>query len=110
MAFPIRQQRNPDDPIVPIGAGEVRLQGAECKWCTAVLRMVATKSKEIQKEARREIAQLEQIMDDDSGLRKMQKAIMEKERELDDLRHDAWRKSRALLDDSKGENDPKSQG
>src|SRR5882757_6281185 len=54
MAFPIRQQRTPDDPIVPIGAGEVRLQGTPCKWCTAVLKMVATKSKEIQKEARRE--------------------------------------------------------
>jgi len=96
MAFPTRQRRSSTDPIVPIGAGEVRLQGAPCLWCTAVLKMVATKSKEIQKEAHREIVDLEHTMDSNPELRKMRKDITEKEKRLDDLRHDAWRIARVF--------------
>lgn len=104
MAFPIRQRRSSTDrTIVPIGAEEVRLQGAPCLWCTAVLKTVATKSKEIQGEARKEISDLEHQMDASAELRQMQRDIASKEQELDDLRHDAWRLARVLMDEKDGE-------
>jgi len=64
--------------------------------------MVATKSKEIQKEAHREIVDLEHTMDSNPELRKMRKDITEKEKRLDDLRHDAWRIARVLLGEEHG--------
>jgi len=98
MILPIRQQRKTEDPVVPIGAGELRMQGAECKWCTAVLKLVATKSKEIQKQARAEIVELEKRMSADLQLSKMHADIANKEKELDALRHRAWQKARSLME------------
>lgn len=74
-----------------------------------MLKTVATKSKEIQGDARKEISDLDHQMNSSAELRQMQRDIATKEKELDDLRHDAWRLARVLVDekdekDGEGEN------
>jgi hypothetical protein len=59
---------------------------ADCNWCTAVLRLVATKSKEIQQKAHSEIKQLEEKLYADIELAKMQKDIEALELQLAGLR------------------------
>ncbi|EXJ73187.1 uncharacterized protein A1O5_02947 [Cladophialophora psammophila CBS 110553] len=97
--LPGRQEPTPYNSIAPAAAGEAQLQGEACKWCTAVLRLVATKSKEMQKVARKEIAEVERTMGEDAELRKMHGKIADKEHELNAMRHDAWRKAAMLMDD-----------
>ncbi|KIW28418.1 uncharacterized protein PV07_08085 [Cladophialophora immunda] len=87
------------NPIAPMAAGEARPLGKPCKWCTAVLRLAATKSKEMQKLAQTEIAEVERKMSEDSELRKMHKEIADREQELNRMRHSAWRKATAMMDD-----------
>ncbi|KIY02712.1 uncharacterized protein Z520_01177 [Fonsecaea multimorphosa CBS 102226] len=85
-----------NDTVAPAAADEV-LQGEPCKWCTAVLRLVATKSKEMQKLAREEIAEVERKIGDDAELKKMHEEIADREQELNGMRHDAWRKATVLM-------------
>jgi len=63
---------------------------ADCKWCTAVLKLVATKSKEIQQQAREEIAELEKKMDADRELTTMRIAIEILEKDLARLKTELW--------------------
>ncbi|KIW11077.1 hypothetical protein PV08_10376 [Exophiala spinifera] len=104
---PIRKRHSSSDTIVPMvcvggdGTHEAREtydQSALCKWCTAVMKIVALKSREVQGEARREVAQLEGIMDGNPALRQLQRDIMNVERELDVLRQQAWEMARAILE------------
>ncbi|EXJ84883.1 hypothetical protein A1O3_05558 [Capronia epimyces CBS 606.96] len=109
-AISVRQRRSSTETtIVPGGAGRPRSQGAPCLWCTAVLKTVATKSKEIHQDARREIAGLEQKMDTSPSLREIQREIMDKEKELDNLRHIAWRKASDLMDGETGKGEDEIQ-
>ncbi|OAP58719.1 hypothetical protein AYL99_07809 [Fonsecaea erecta] len=84
--------------IKPGDAHQERFQQKPCcKWCTAVLRLAATKSKEMQKLAREEMAEVEKKMGDDAELRKMREEIASREQELDRMRHRAWRKCTVLM-------------
>ncbi|KAG9770298.1 hypothetical protein ABEF93_007442 [Exophiala dermatitidis] len=104
-AHPVRRQRSSTEgTIVPSGAGNLRPRGAQCLWCGAVLKMVATKSKEVHEIARRQIASLEQKMDTSFDLRELQREIMDQEKMLDDLRHSAWLKAREVME-AKGDDD-----
>jgi hypothetical protein len=104
---PILKSQYSVDTIVPDNAAGAdgtndaegtHIQLATCKWCTAVVKLVATKSKEKQGEARQEIAQLEKVMDGCPTLRQMQGKMSRLERALDRSRHDAWALTRALVD------------
>ncbi|KAK5192615.1 hypothetical protein LTR99_009631 [Exophiala xenobiotica] len=85
------------------------IQLATCKWCTSVVKLVATKSKEKQSEARQEIAQLEKLMDGCPLLRQLQGKILRLEQNLDTLRHDALALTRALRDDTETTADNENQ-
>jgi hypothetical protein len=65
--------------------------------CTTVLKLVSTKSKEIQNTARQSLAELESVMNNSPELRKMQKAVTDKIMELKALRYEAWKLTHALL-------------
>lgn len=113
--FPNRQRRSSTKTtIVPGGPGRQRLLADPCPWCTAVLKTVASKSKEVHEDARRDIAGLEQKMDTSPELREIHKEIMDREKQLDALRQVAWRKAKCLLDgkndETKGECESTMQG
>ncbi|KIX07191.1 uncharacterized protein Z518_01844 [Rhinocladiella mackenziei CBS 650.93] len=99
----LQRRSSTDSTIVPIDAGEIRPEGIPCLWCSTVLKMVATKSKEIQKEASKTIVHLENKMDGNAELRNIQRKIMDKETELDILRRDAWRRASTLMGGTLGE-------
>ena len=108
--LPTGQQRKLKDSVMPIGTGEVPVHLAPCKWCTAVLKLVATKSKEIQKKARVEIEELEKQMDGNAELKKMHEEIENKEKEMDALRHGAWKRARRLTDmETNGDSDKRER-
>ncbi|KIW87443.1 uncharacterized protein Z519_12079 [Cladophialophora bantiana CBS 173.52] len=108
--LPDPQEPVPNNLIVPPAAGEARLQGEPCKWCTAVLKLVATKSKETQQVARKEIAEVERTMGGDIELRKMHEKIADKARELNAMRHNAWRRATMLMDDLAAASGKETQG
>ncbi|EXJ85647.1 hypothetical protein A1O1_06013 [Capronia coronata CBS 617.96] len=109
--FSVRQRRSSTETtIVPGGSARRQVPSAPCPWCTAILKTVATKSKEIHEEARKEIDRLEEKMDISPGLRQMQREIQDKEHELDDLRHVAWKKAKDLLDRRNGEDESDRNG
>ncbi|KAJ9636136.1 uncharacterized protein PV06_04253 [Exophiala oligosperma] len=101
--IPVKTRQSSADTIVPVGgdstydAAKTHDQTAPCKWCTAVIKIVALKSREVQGEARREIAELEGIMDGNPALRQLQRDIMHVEKELDVLRRHAWEMARGFL-------------
>ncbi|OAG39639.1 hypothetical protein AYO21_06107 [Fonsecaea monophora] len=99
-----REAHNQDlmlgDPNTPRATSGAQLPGNHCKWCTAVLRLTATKSKEMQKLAQKDIADVERKMGDNAELRKMHEDIATKEQELNRLKHDAWTKATLLMGDS----------
>ncbi len=64
---------------------------ADCKWCTAVLKLEATKSKEIQQQAQKEIEKLEDAINTNPKTRTLQEKIEALERELASVRNDAWK-------------------
>lgn len=103
--IPALKSQSYADTIIPAAgvdgtkdAEAARIQLATCKWCTAVVKLVATKSKEKQGEARQEIAQLEKLMDGCPTLRQIQMKVLRLERGVERLRHDAWALTRALMD------------
>ena len=61
---------------------------ADCKWCTQILKLEATKSKEIQSEAHKEIAKLEKRLNADSEMKQMKMDIEALEQRLARLRAD----------------------
>ncbi|KAL6245992.1 hypothetical protein RBB50_007145 [Rhinocladiella similis] len=101
---PTKKRRSSADTIVAVGGDSTydptrtHDQSAPCKWCTAVIKIVALKSREVQGEARREVAELEGFMDGNPSLRQLQRDIMNVEKELDTLRQQAWEMARAFLD------------
>lgn len=105
-----RRRSSTQDTIVPIVAGKAECEGATCRWCTAVVKLVGTKSKEIQNEARWEVARLEEAMDADAKLRDLHREMMDKEEQLDILRHCAWKRANFLLDGKAAENESPAQG
>ena len=63
---------------------------ADCQWCTAVLKLVATKSKEIQQQASKEIEELEDKINANPQARKLKEKIEALERELISVCNEAW--------------------
>jgi CRISPR/Cas system CSM-associated protein Csm5 (group 7 of RAMP superfamily) len=76
------------------GAKDVR---GECKWCTTVLKLVAAKSKEVQRHARAEIEELEKKMLADAQLRDIREEAEETERQQDMLRAKVWTRANKLM-------------
>jgi hypothetical protein len=62
----------------------------DCKWCTLVLKLVATKSKEIQAQASKELKELEQRMNADQELVAMRMGIEALEKKLAEMRSQLW--------------------
>jgi hypothetical protein len=90
-----------DDLRVLDGKNGAKHMTGICKWCTAVLKLVATKSKEIQKQSHVEIAELEKKMDADDQVRDTRKEAKEVERQLDMLRAKVWMRANHLLQEVK---------
>ena len=65
-------------------------QTARCEWCTATLKEISYKSKDVQAEAHRQIEALEAAMRLSPDLQTLRKTIAHKELELDRLRASAW--------------------
>lgn len=84
-------------PAITTNEEEVKLPGAPCVLCTTVLKLVSTKSKEIQNTARQTLAGLESVMNSSPELTKMQKAVTDKMMELEALRYEAWKLTHTLL-------------
>ncbi|KAJ9611253.1 hypothetical protein H2200_004436 [Cladophialophora chaetospira] len=63
---------------------------ADCKWCSAVLKLVGTKSKEIQQQAHKEIVELEDKFNANPQGGKFKETIEWLERELTKMRNAAW--------------------
>jgi hypothetical protein len=80
------------------GAKDMR---GECKWCTTVLKLVAAKSKEVQRHARAEIEKLEKKMLTDAQLRDIRKEAKETERQLDMWRARVWTRANKLIQEVK---------
>ncbi|KAK4946075.1 hypothetical protein LTR10_014877 [Elasticomyces elasticus] len=97
-----------EGPIVTFVPCEAVREVATCRWCTAVIKLVGTKSKEIQDEARSEVARLEAAMDGDAKLRNLRRELKEKEEQLDILRHNAWKMAASLMDRKAPENENNS--
>ncbi|KAI1609094.1 hypothetical protein EDD37DRAFT_612395 [Exophiala viscosa] len=95
--------------MVAFVTSEVVCEVAKCRWCTAVIKLVATKSKEIQNEARLEVARLEAAMDSDAKLRNLHRDMRDKEEQLDILRHNAWKMATRLMDEESAENENENE-
>ncbi|OCT47617.1 hypothetical protein CLCR_03731 [Cladophialophora carrionii] len=63
---------------------------ADCEWCTAVLKLAATKSKEIQQQARTDIAEMEEKFNTDAKLKELHTKIQALETEVIGMRNQAW--------------------
>ncbi|KEF62357.1 uncharacterized protein A1O9_00329, partial [Exophiala aquamarina CBS 119918] len=84
-------------PAIAANGDEVKPQSAQCLLCTTVLKLVSTKSKELQNTARQSLAELEEAMSNNAEVRKMQKAVMDKMMELETLRRETWKLTHTLL-------------
>ena len=62
----------------------------DCKWCTAVLKLVGTKSKEIQQKAQTEITELEDKLRADAELTRILQEMETLELQLSRLRALFW--------------------
>lgn len=81
---------------------EVILDDEPCILCSTVLKLVSTKSKELQEIARRALIELESGMNKNPELRKMQDQVNDKAAELESLRHATWKMALALLSKEEG--------
>jgi hypothetical protein len=98
IAFFNHEKPTPSEiPAITTNEEEVKLLAAPCVLCTTVLKLVSTKSKEIQNTARQSLTELESVMNNSLELRKMQKAVTDKIMELEALRYEAWKLTHALL-------------
>jgi uncharacterized NAD(P)/FAD-binding protein YdhS len=64
-----------------------------CEWCTKMLRYVSTRAIATRKELKQELEQMENQMREDAELIQMRTLIAEKEKELDLIRHRAWKRA-----------------
>lgn len=102
-AFPApRRRSSTDTTIVPEKKLAVRSRGECCPWCTAVLKTVATKSKDVQKGAQGTITKLEEAMNQDAEWKGMQQDIAERMKDVDKMKHVAWRKAREIMEKKVG--------
>ncbi|KIW69453.1 hypothetical protein PV04_05330 [Phialophora macrospora] len=62
----------------------------DCEWCTTVLKLAATKSKEIQQQARTNIAEMEEKFNANDKLKGVYKTIQLLETAVSGLRDKAW--------------------
>lgn len=76
---------------------EVIFHDVACVLCTTVLKLVSTKSKELQANARHFLLELEATMRQNPELRKVQEAIKEKAIELEGMKQEAWKMAYTLL-------------
>lgn len=87
----VRSRRSSSDcTITPASVTALGTHGTACPWCTLIIKLAATKSKQLQKELRLKIAELETKMDTNHELRRMQQDIMNKAKEMYDMRSKAW--------------------
>ncbi|KAK5057631.1 hypothetical protein LTR84_011632 [Exophiala bonariae] len=87
---------------------EVILDDEPCVLCSTVLKLVSTKSKELQEIARQALVEFESIMNKNLELRKMQETINVKAAEMESMRHETWKMAHALLSQQDGNMDEKS--
>lgn len=87
----------PNTPAITTNGEAVKVQSAQCVLCTTVLKLVSTKSKEIQNTASQSLTELETVMNNSAELKKMQKAVTGKMMELETLKYETWKMTQALL-------------
>jgi len=97
ISFSYEKPTLPDTPAVTLYGEADGISSAQCPLCTTVLKLVSTKSKEIQNTARQSLAEFETVMNKSAEMRMMQKAVTDKIMELETLRHETWALTLALL-------------
>ena len=95
-----QERSSTETTVVPSDADDNESQRSSCSWCTTVLKLVSTRFKEVQGEARNSLYELEAMMKTSPEWLDVQNEIKLKNQELAEMKQHAWNMSQALVNEA----------